>query len=164
MKASIRMGLASIAVGALPLAAAAVPDGNDCGGFTAAEAAAFLKAPAARVTREVTRAGDKWVCTFAVGKTPAIEYSLSVAATPKRAADDLERYRDRLHEEAASTRWKNRLPNGVYADLFGLGDEAVWTDINNTFTVRRDNVTVRFNLPRGKDEQVSLAKVVVEGF
>ena len=44
------------------------------------------------------------------------------------------------------------------------GDEAVWTDINGTMTVRRDNVTVQFTLPKGKETQVELAKAVVQGF
>jgi hypothetical protein len=52
----------------------------------------------------------------------------------------------------------------VYSDLFGAGDEAVWTDINGTMTVRRENVTLQFTLPRSKDAQVELAKAVVAGF
>jgi len=143
---------------------AAVSDGSDCGGLTAARAAAWLKASPAQVTREVSKSGDKWVCTFAVGKAPAITYSLTVAPSARRATEDLDRYRDRLYEQAASPRWKGRLPNGVYSDLLGTGDEALWTDIEGRYTVRSDNVTVQFTLPRGKDEQVSLAKVVVSGF
>lgn len=156
--------LAAAAAAFVPWAWGAVADGKDCGGFGAADAAAWLKAPAAQVTREVTRAGDKWVCTFAVGRSPAISYSVAVAADSKRAAAELERYRDRLHEQAASARWKGRLPNGIYSDLMGAGDEAIWTDIDGSFTVRRDNVTVQFTLPRGKDEQVQLGKAVVSGF
>lgn len=163
MKA-IRMGFALAAAAAAASAWATVSDGTDCGGFTAAEAAAWLKVAPAQVTREVARSGEKWDCTFVVGKSPAIAYSLTVAASPKRAADNLERYRDRLYEQAESARWKNRLPNGVYSDLMGAGDEAVWTDIEGTLTVRRDNVTVQFTLPKGKDDQVRLGKVVVEGF
>lgn len=161
----IGAGLAATAAAfALP-AAAAIADGSDCGGFTAAEAAAWLKTPAAQVTREVTKSGDKWVCSFAVGKAqPAIAFSLSVASSARRAQDDLDRYRDDIARLGESDRWKGRLPNGVYADLFGTGDEAVWTDIDGTVTVRRGNVTVKFTLPRGKDEQLRLGKAVVEGF
>lgn len=161
MKA-IPLGFAVLA--AASLASAAVPDGTDCGGFTAAEAAAWLKAPPAQVTREVSKSGDRWSCTFAVGKAPAIAFNLAVASNAKRASADLERYRDELAAQADSARWKDKLPNGVYSDMFGTGDEGIWTDINGTFTVRRENVTVQFTLPRGKDEQIRLGKAVVEGF
>ena len=146
------------------LAAAAIADGTDCGGFTAPQAAAWLKAPAAQVTREVSKSGDKWVCTFSVGKAPAIAFSLAVASNARRAAADLERYRDDLAAEGETARWRNKLPNGIYSDLFGAGDEAVWTDMTGTYTVRRDNVTVQVTLPKAKEEQVRLGKALVEGF
>lgn len=164
MNATMRRIAGALAVAVAPWASAAVSDGADCGGFTAAAAAAVLKAPVAQVTREVSKSGDKWTCTFAVGKSAALAYSVAVAPSAKRAAADLERYRDRLSEEAATARWKDRLPNGVYSDMMGMGDEAVWTDIDGSFTVRRDNVTVQFTLPRSKDEQVRIGKAVVAGF
>ena len=145
-------------------AAATVSDGTDCGGFGPAQAAAWLKAAPAQVTREVSRSGDKWVCAFTVGRNPAIAFSLVVAASARRAVADLERYRDDLAAESETARWKGKLPNGVYSDMFGTGDEAVWTDINGTMTVRRENVTVQFTLPKGKDAQAQLAREVVAGF
>jgi hypothetical protein len=158
------MGIAGIALALAPQAPASVSDGTDCGGFTAADAAAFLKAPAGQVARQVSRKGDKWVCSFAVDQAPpAIAFSLSVAPDARRAADELERYRDDLAAAAESARWKDKLPNGVYSDMFGAGDEAVWTDINGTYTVRRENVTVQVTLPRAKEEQVRLGKALVEG-
>lgn len=145
-------------------AAGAITDGTDCGGFTAADAAAWLKAPAGQVARQVTRGSDgKWVCSFAVGRSPpAIAFSVAVAGSAKRAAAELERYRDTLAEASESAAWKGKLPRGIYSELYGAGDEGVWTDINGTYTVRRDNVTVQFTLPKEKDEQVRLAKSVVE--
>lgn len=160
----IRNAIPALAVALALPAAGAVSDGTDCGGFTAAQAAAWLKAPAAQVSREVSKSGDKWVCSYALGKSPAIAFSLSVASNARRAAADLERYRDDLATQAESARWKDKLPNGVYSDMFGAGDEAVWTDINGTYTVRRENVTVQVTLPRSKEDQVRLGKTVVEGF
>ena len=52
----------------------------------------------------------------------------------------------------------------MYSDIFGAGDEGVWTDINGTLTVRRGNVTLQFTLPREKLEQVTLGKTVAEKF
>ena len=162
---SIRMGFALIVAANAPLALGSVADGTDCGGFSAAEAAALLKAPATQVTREVAKAGDKWVCSYAVGKSqPAIAFSLQVASSARRATNDLERYRDDLAREADSARWRDKLPNGVYSDMFGCGDEAVWTDITGTYTVRRDNVTVQVTLPKGKDEQMKVGKAIVDQF
>ena len=145
-------------------AMAAISDGTDCGGFTTAQAAAWLKAAPAQVTREVSKSGDKWVCAFSVNRNPAIAFSLAVSPNARRAAADLERYRDDLAAEGDTARWKNKLPNGVYSDMFGAGDEAVWSDINGTYTVRRENVTVQVTLPKAKDLQVQLGKAVVEGF
>lgn len=160
---SIRMGFALIAAAGVPIAVGAVADGAECGGFTAADAAAWLEAPASQVVRQVTRGGDgKWACSFSVGNgPPAIAFSFAVAPTTRRAADDLERYRDDLAVTAESARWKDKLPNGVYSDMFGTGDEGIWTDINGTFTVRRENVTVQFTLPKGKEQQVRLGRAVV---
>jgi len=162
---SIHVGIAILAAAVVPQALASVSDGTDCGGFTAADAAAWLKAPAVQVERAVSRAGDRWVCSFAVGKAPpAIAFSLSVASSARRAADELDRYRDELAAMGETPAWKNKLPRGVYSDMFGAGDEAVWTDINGTYTVRRGNVTVRVTLPKDKDNQVQLGKAVVEKF
>lgn len=160
------MGFALIAAAGAPIAIGAVADGTECGGFGAADAAAWLKAPASQVVRQVTRdAEGRWVCSFSVGNAPpAIAFSLAVAPTPRRAADELERYRDGLAATAESARWKGKLPNGVYSDMFGAGDEAIWTDINGTFTVRRQNVTVQFTLPKGKEKQVELGHAVVGKF
>jgi hypothetical protein len=165
---AIRLGFAVMvfaATAAAPHALGRVADGTDCGGFTAADAAAWLKAPAGQVAREVSKAGDKWHCSFAVGKSPpAIAFSVAVVSSAKRATEDLERYRDDLAATGASPAWKNKLPQGVYSDMFGAGDEAVWTDINGTYTVRRDNVTVQVSLPKDKQQQVQLGKAVVGKF
>jgi hypothetical protein len=148
-----------------PHAAASVGDGSDCGGFTAADAAAWLKAPAAQVAREVSKAGGKWVCSYAVGKSPpAIAFSVDVAANARRAAADLDRYRDELAAMAEEPAWKGKLPQGVYSDIFGAGDEGVWTDINHSYAVRRGAVILRFTLPKEKDGQVQLGKAVIDGF
>jgi hypothetical protein len=162
---TIRKGFALAAMAVAPWASAAVSDGTDCGGFTTAKAAAWLRAPPAQVTREVAKAGDKWVCTFAVGKSqPAIAFSMAVAPNARRSEADMDKYRDRLYQEAASARWKNKLPNGVYGDMFGVGDEALWTDIESAYTVRSGNVIVQVSVPKAKDDQVRLGKAVVDGF
>ena len=98
------------------------------------------------------------------GKSRGIAFSVAVASSGKRAAADLERYRDELAAAGATPAWKDKLPRGVYSDMFGAGDEAVWTDIDGTYTVRRDNVTVQFSLPKAKQDQVQLGNAVVAKF
>ncbi|MBK9236941.1 MAG: hypothetical protein IPO19_13360 [Rhodoferax sp.] len=42
-----------------------------------------------------------------------------------------------------------------------LGDEAVWTDINGTLTVRKANASIQVTLPKAKTDQIKLAQAVV---
>ena len=40
----------------------------------------------------------------------------------------------------------------------GLGDEAVWTDINAALTVRKGRTTLQVTQPAGKMEQIKVAE------
>lgn len=147
-------------------AKAGLKDGADCGGFTAAEAAAWMKAPPAQVTRQVQRSGPGlWLCSFSAGKAPpAIAYSVEIARDAKKAAEEMERYRDNLSQAGETGPYKGKLPKGAYSDIMGLGDEGVWTDINRALTVRKGRVTVQFTLPKEKLDQVNLARAVLAKF
>lgn len=149
-----------------PAAAMALKDGADCGGFTAADAAAWLKAPAAQVTRSVSPSGKAlWLCSFAVGKAPpAIAFSIEVAESAKKAAEQMDRYRDNLMTAGDTAPWKGKLPKGAYSDIIGVGDDGVWTDITGSYTVRKGNATLQVTLPKPKLEQVGLAKEVLSRF
>jgi hypothetical protein len=52
------------------------------------------------------------------------------------------------------------LPAGAYSDIGGLGDEAIWTDVNGSLTARKGNITVQVLMPRDKGDQIK----VVEAF
>lgn len=145
---------------------AGLKDGADCGGFKAADAAAWLKAPAAQVTRHVQQSGKSlWLCSYAAGKAvPALAFSIDVAASAKKAAEEMERYRGNLAAAGETAPWKGKLPKGAYSDIMGVGDEGVWTDINGALTVRQGHVTVQVTLPKEKVEQVKLAKAVLAKF
>jgi hypothetical protein len=144
----------------------ALKDGVDCGGFAASDAATWLKVAPAQVTRTVQPSGKAlWLCSFAVGKAPpAIAFSLEIAANAKKAAGQMERYRDDLATAGGTKPWKGRLPKGAYSDIMGVGDEAVWTDINGAFTVRKGHVIVQVTLPKEKLDQVKLGQAVVAKF
>lgn len=150
----------------VPASALALKDGADCGGFTAADAAAWLKAPAAQVTRSVSKSGKAlWLCSFAAGKaSPAIAFSIEVAESAKKAAEQMDRYRDNLMTAGDTAPWKGKLPKGAYSDIVGVGDDGVWTDISGSYTVRKGNATVQVTLPKEKLEQVKLGKAVLEKF
>lgn len=147
-------------------AAGGLKDGADCAGFTAADAAAWLKAPAAQVTRSVQKSGPAlWLCSFSVGKTPpGIAYSVALAKDAKTAAAEMERYRDDLSTAGETAPFKGKLPKGAYSDIIGVGDEGIWTDVNGSYTVRKGNVTVQFTRPAEKLEQVKLGKAVLAKF
>jgi hypothetical protein len=148
----------------IPASAAGLKDGSDCGGFTVADAAGFLKAPAAQVTRNVEKSGKTlWLCSFAVNRAaPAIAFSIEVEASAKSAAEEMNRYRDHLMTAGDTPRYKNKLPKGAYSEIVGVGDDSVWTDINETFTVRKGNVRVQVTLPREKMEKIRLGKAIVD--
>lgn len=62
---------------------------------------------------------------------------------------------------ARDLRHKDKLPKGAYSDI-NIGDEAVWTDVNGTLTVRKDRISIQIELPEGKMEQVKVAGALVE--
>ncbi len=64
----------------------------------------------------------------------------------------------RLRETTAP--WKGKLPKGAYSDIAdpGMGDEAVWTNINGTLTLRKANVMIQVTMPKAKLDQIKLAR------
>jgi hypothetical protein len=140
----------------------------DCAGFTAKDAAPFLGVPAAQVVRHKEAITKTLVtCSFAPGKAlPGIAFSIEIEATAKKSAEQMERYRDNLMTTGDTAPWKGKLPKGAYSDIMGpgLGDEAVWTDINGALTVRKLNVTVQFTRPAAKLDQVKVAQAVLAKF
>lgn len=162
MGTSIRAVSAFLALLAAGIAGAADP--ADCAGFSAAKAAAFLGVPAAQVTRKVDRAGSSslYLCAYAIGKaTTAIAFSVEAAASSKKAAEEMERYRENLTVAGETAPFKGRLPKGAYSDIMGVGDEAVWTDVSGALTVRKGHLTIQATLPKDKLEQLKLVKAVL---
>jgi hypothetical protein len=141
-------------------------DPADCAGFSAADAAPFLGVPAAQVTRHVEKVHKSlYACSYAVGKAaPGVAFSIEIAPSAGKAAEEMERYRENLSTAGDTAPWKGKLPKGAYSDIMGAGDEGVWTDINGAYTVRKANVTIQVTLPKGKLEQVGLGAAVVKKF
>lgn len=154
------------AVAADPRGANLKVDPADCAGFAAQDAAAFLGVPAAQVTRTVRKVhATLYACAFAVGKSPpGVAFSVEIAASAKKAADEMEKYRENLSTAGETAPWKGKLPKGAYSDILGVGDEGVWTDINGALSVRKGNATIQVTMPAAKLDQVKLAAAVVKKF
>ena len=58
--------------------------------------------------------------------------------------------------------FKDKLPKGAYSDISGLGDEAVWSDVNGSLAVRKGALTLQFMAPKGKLEQIKAAEAVLK--
>jgi hypothetical protein len=122
--------------------------------------------PAAQVVRKVEKmTGTLFARSYSVGKAAAgIAFSIDVAPTARKAAGEMKRYRDNLMVAGETAPWKGKLPKGVYSDISGVGDEAVWTDINGALMVRKANVKVQVMMPKGKLDQIKVAEAVVAKF
>ncbi len=158
---------AGIAMAADSARVSAKVDAADCAGFAAANAAPFLNVPAAQVVRKIEKVTKSLtVCAFATGRAaPGVAFSIEVESSAKKAAEQMERYRDNLSTAGDTAPWKGKLPKGAYSDISGpgLGDEAVWTDINGALTVRKGNVTLQVTMPKAKLDQIKLAQAVLAG-
>ncbi|MBE0618558.1 MAG: hypothetical protein IH608_11635, partial [Proteobacteria bacterium] len=120
-------------------------DPAQCGGFSAADAAAILEVPAGGLTRRVEQVhGSLWSCSFAAKDGKQVLFSIEVAKGAAEAAEDMEQYRNHLGDN--------------YSDLMGLGDEGVWTEVNQTVTYRKQNVTIQVQQPPEKIPQLKVVK------
>jgi hypothetical protein len=155
-------------VAADPKGSVARMDPADCAGFTARDAAPFLGAPASQVVRKVEKVTPSlFACSYAAGRAPpGIAFSIEIAPSVRKADEEMERYRDNLMVAGETAPWKGKLPKGAYSDISGpgMGDDAVWTDINGSLTVRKGNVKVQVTMPKGKLPQVNLAEAVLAKF
>ena len=135
----------------------------DCAGFATQDAAAWLKIPAEQVSRRVEKVGGSlWICPYSAGGSPpGISFSLEVSPSAAKAAEQMERYREHLVTAGDTGPFKGKLPKGADSDIMGVGDEAVWSDVNGSLTVRRGNVTLQVTLPKVKADQIKLAQAVL---
>jgi hypothetical protein len=151
----------------MPVAAAGAekvyrPDMSRCAGFTAADAGEILQLPAAALTVKTEKLGDSlWSCVFR-GKGNSLAFSVEVHATAGLAAAEMERYRENLELAAETPPFRDKLANGAWSDISPLGDEAVWTDVNATLTVRLGNLTLQVQAPGDKRQQIRVARVFLK--
>ncbi len=134
-----------------------------CAGFTADDAASYLGVPAAQVKANVQESSKGfWLCSFGTpANANAMSISVKIADTDKDAVEDMASYRSHLEVAGEQPQWKD-LPKGAYSDIGGLGDEAVWTDISGSLTVRKGATTLQVMQPAGKLEQIKVAEAFLK--
>ncbi|HEX9184523.1 MAG TPA: hypothetical protein VF876_14805 [Burkholderiales bacterium] len=126
-------------------------DPAKCGGFTAADAAPHLGAPAAQVkTASEKGSGDEWKCSYSAGgKT--LTFTIAAAKSVKEAESRMDKYTATLKDDYTEM-------------ILNHGAEGVWSNAANALTVRRGNVIVRTLPPLAKVPQAKLANDVVGKF
>lgn len=131
----------------------------DCGGFTAQDASQILGTPAAQLKMETTELYEgTWTCSYGVSGdySNRVSFTVTHEDSAADAIDEMDIYRSHL-STGSETVVGEGLENGAYSEISGIGDDAVWTDINNTLLVRKGNVTVQFMLPDSKEKIVATA-------
>jgi hypothetical protein len=156
----------AIASGVIPPAAAQSggrlyhPSMADCGGFTVLDAAEILGLAAPKITSATKELyAGVWQCTFESGiPGKGIVFSVTAAKSVAVAVADLEKLRANLEVAGNTAPFKDKLPRGAYSDISGVGDDAVWTDVNTTLSVRKGNVTLVVMMPGDKMAQINVAE------
>ena len=142
---------------------AAAADAAHCFGFSAADAAALLGVAAERVVPKTEEVYQRlWQCAYTTDDPEqGVSFSITVSESADAAIAEMAQYRSHLETAGETAPFKNALPAGAYSDIIGLADDAVWTDVNGTLTVRKGNVSMQFLLPKGKPAQVKAADAVL---
>ncbi len=140
-------------------------DLKNCVGFTAADAARILSVPAAGLKAHSEEMYETLrVCSYLDKNGKGLSFSIAVAESAQDAKSDMEQLRSHLQTAGGTAPFKNKLPKGAYSDISGLGDEAVWTDVNSTLNVRKGNITIQVITPSDKAIQVKIAQAVLAKF
>jgi len=140
-------------------------DMTKCAGFTAGDAAKILGLPASSLKSNTEKVhATLWICSFTPPDGQGLSFSVAVAKSAKTAAEDMEELRNNLVIAGGTAPFKDNLPKGAYSDIMGVGDEAVWTDVNGSLTARKGNITVQVLSPPGKMVQIKVAEAFLAKF
>jgi uncharacterized protein with GYD domain len=138
------------------------PAMDNCAGFTAQDAASVLGVPAEAMTAQPQELyAGSWKCSFS-GGDKTLAFTVTAARSVEEASRRMEQYRAHLRTTGSAEPFKANLPNGAYADVRDVGDEAVWTDMNFSLTARRGNVSIRVLMPKDRRVQIEAARKFLE--
>jgi hypothetical protein len=132
----------------------------NCGLFTSTDAAALLDVPVANVkTASEALYEGNWNCSYnGGGLDKLLSFNLSLSPNVQSAMTEMAQYRGHLEVARGVKPFKEDLANGAYTEIEGLGDEALWTAVNGTLTVRRGNASLQISLPKEQETQIAVAK------
>ena len=134
------------------------PPGLD---FGVKDAALLLGVPESDVTGRIQEQYvGLWMCSFQTSNgKESFSFSVTVSPSAADAEADLAQYRSNLELAGETAPFKDD-PAGAYSDIT-LGDEAVWSNINGTLTVRKGHLTIQILQPSDKTKQLRLAQALL---
>jgi len=134
-----------------------------CALFSVDDAAAVLGVPAADIkayAQELYPGNQD--CSFnGGGLDKLVSFNLSLAPSSEEAATDMAQYRGHLEIARGVKPFKDDLADGAYSEVEGLGDEALWTAVNGTLSVRKENFSLQITLPKVRDLQRGIAEKIL---
>jgi hypothetical protein len=140
-----------------------------CAGFGPAQAAEILGVPASAVAdRSADIAKGLRGCSFARtdGTSGAVSFALERDESVEAAAQAYASMKDAIPiaedaQKAAGVGATDSANDSALIEISGLGDEALWTNVNGALTVRVRNLTIQVTEPRDRKMQVAVARKVV---
>ena len=132
----------------------------NCDLLTATDAATLLEVPVSKVkaASEALYEGN-WNCSYnGGGLDKLLSFNLSLSPDVQTAMTEMAQYRGHLEIARGVKPFKEEMAKGAYTVIEGLGDEALWTAVNGTLTVRRGNASLQVSLPKERETQVVIAK------
>jgi hypothetical protein len=140
------------------------PEMSDFKHFNASDAATILDVPVDQITAKSEEGYEGfWQCTFTTDDyNKSVSFSVSIAKSVAQAVTDMEQYRSNLEFAGSTKVFENNSASGAYSDIIGVGDDAVWTAINGTLSVRKGNVTLQIIMPSDRLKQIEVAKTFID--
>jgi len=132
----------------------------NCDLLTATDAADLLEVPVSKVkTASEALYEGNWNCSYnGGGLDKLLSFNLSLSPDVQSAKTEMAQYRGHLEIARGVKPFKEETAKGAYTVIEGLGDEALWTSVNGTLTVRRGNASLQVSLPKERETQVAIAK------
>jgi hypothetical protein len=138
----------------------AAADVASCAGFGAVQAGELLGVPASAIADHSSDVSPTLrMCTFS-GRDAAslISFSLSLESSVEEAKRTYAQMKDNIPiaghaQESAGVHSED----SALIEIGGLGDEALWTNVNGALTVRRGNLMIQVMAPRDRKKQIAVA-------
>lgn len=131
-----------------------------CGGFGVRDAADLLGVPGATLRDRSNQLGPTLrMCNYGtLDGAQLVSFSLSLSQSVTDARRDYAQMKDNIPiAESAQKASGVASSDSALIEIGGLGDEALWTNVNGSLTVRRGNLTIQVMAPRDRKQQIAVA-------